>query len=166
MGGDLADSPMKLTADLIDEYGEQLRSCAVQFRQYGGTLRFFGPVRTLKTREDNALIKTSLSQPGNGAVLVIDGEGSLQAALVGDVIAGLALANGWSGLIVWGAVRDTVALGNLDLGIKALGSNPRKSTKTGTGQLDIPIQFGGIGFHPGNWLYSDEDGIVVSDERL
>jgi regulator of ribonuclease activity A len=138
----------------------------VQFRQYGGTLRFYGPVRTLKTREDNALIKTTVSTPGDGAVLVVDGEGSLQTALVGDVIAGLARAHGWAGLIIWGAVRDTVALGKLDLGIKALGSNPRKSAKTGAGQLDIPIHLGGISLCTGDWLYSDEDGVVVSAERL
>jgi regulator of ribonuclease activity A len=153
---------MKLTADLIDDHGDNLRSCAVQFRQFGGSTRFFGPIRTLKTLEDNALIKATLSQAGDGYVLVIDGEGSLQAALVGDVIAGLALANRWAGLIVFGAVRDTPALANLDIGIKALGSNPRKSRKSGAGHLDVPVQIGGTTFRPGDWVYSDEDGLVLS----
>jgi len=157
---------MKPTADLVDEYGDRVRSCAVQFRQYGGALRFYGPIRTVKSREDNALIKTTLSHAGHGAVLVIDGGGSLQAALVGDVIAGLAVANGWAGLVIFGAVRDTVALGGLAIGIKALGSNPRKSGKTGAGELDVPFDYGGVSFRPGHWLYSDEDGILLSDERL
>ena len=157
---------MKPTADLIDEHGDAIRSCEIQFRQFGAQLRFFGPIRTIKTLEDNALIKSTLSQPGSGSVLVIDGGGSLKAALVGDVIAGLALSNGWAGLVIWGAVRDTVALAQLNLGIKALGSNPRKSGKTGSGVLDAPIQLGGINIRSGHWLYSDEDGIVVSDAPL
>jgi regulator of ribonuclease activity A len=123
-------------------------------------------VRTLQTLEDNALIKQTLSTAGDGAVLVIDGGGSLRCALVGDIIAGLGQKNGWGGLVIWGAVRDTVALGGLDLGVKALGSNPLRSSKKGTGQLDVAISFGGVEFRPGNWLYSDEDGILVSDRRL
>ena len=154
------------TADLFDAHGDVVRSCEAQFRQFGGRVRFHGPVRTVKTFEDNALIKQTLSAAGDGAVLVIDGAASLRAALVGDIIAGLAQKNGWAGLVIWGAVRDTVALGSVDLGIKALGSNPWRSSKNGTGQLDVPIWFGGVEFRPGNWLYSDEDGILVSDRQL
>lgn len=154
------------TADLVDAHGPALQSCAVQFRQYGGRARFFGPVRTVAVFEDNALIKQVLSAPGGGAVLAVDGGGSLRCALVGDVIAGLAVRNGWAGLVVWGAVRDTVALAGLDLGIKALGSNPWKSGKAGTGHADVPVSFGGATFAVGQWLYSDEDGIVVSADRL
>ena len=98
--------------------------------------------------------------------MVIDGGASLAAALVGDVIAGLAMKNGWAGVIVYGAVRDTNALSALDFGIKALGSNPRKSTKTGAGQVDAPVTFGSVSFVPGHWLYSDDDGIVVSAEAI
>jgi regulator of ribonuclease activity A len=154
------------TADLVDAHSDAVRSCAAQFRQFGGRVRFHGPVRTLQTLEDNALIKQALSTAGAGAVLVIDGGASLRCALVGDVIAGLAQKNGWAGLVIWGAVRDTVALGGLPLGIKALGSNPWRSSKKGTGQLDVAVSFGGVEFRPGNWLYSDEDGILVSDRRL
>jgi len=154
------------TADLFDAHGDVVRSCEAQFRQFGGRVRFHGPVRTVKTFEDNALIKQTLSAAGDGAVLVIDGAASLRAALVGDIIAGLAQKNGWAGLVIWGAVRDTVALGSVDLGIKALGSNPWRSSKNGTGQLDVPVWFGGVEFRPGNWLYSDEDGILVSDRQL
>lgn len=157
---------MELTSDLVDKHGDHIRTCAVQFRQYGRVLRFYGPIRTIKTFRDNALIKATLSAPGGGSVLVIDGAASLESALVGDLIAGLALRNGWGGLVIWGAVRDSVALAQLDLGIKALGSNPRKSDKNSAGQIDVPVEFGGVIFRRGDWLYSDEDGIVVSDQQL
>ncbi|MBV8804924.1 MAG: ribonuclease E activity regulator RraA [Sinobacteraceae bacterium] len=154
------------TADLVDAHADVVKSCEAQFRQYGGRIRFHGPIRTVKSTEDNALLKQTLSAPGDGAVLVIDGAASLRCALVGDLIAGLGQKNGWSGLVIWGAVRDTVALANLDIGIKALGSNPWKSNKNGTGQVDVPVSFGGVEFRPGYWLYSDEDGILVSSRRL
>ena len=111
--------------------------------------------------QDNALLKSVLSEPGNGGVLVIDGDGSLHTALVGDVIAGLGVDNGWAGLIINGAVRDAATLRTLDIGIKALGTNPRKSTKTGDGQRDVAVEFGGVVFVPGEIAYSDDDGIVV-----
>lgn len=155
-----------LTADLIDAHGDRLQSCETQFRQFGGRRRFHGPVRTVLTLGDNALLKDLLNQPGGGAVLVVDGGGSLHAALLGDMIAGAALKNGWAGVIIHGAIRDTAALGGLALGIKALGSNPRKSTKLATGRVDVPVTFGGATFTPGAWVYSDEDGIVVSAVRL
>jgi regulator of ribonuclease activity A len=154
------------TADLVDAHGDVVKSCEAQFRQYGGRLRFHGPIRTVRSTEDNALIKQTLSTPGAGAVLVVDGAASLRSALVGDIIAGLGQKNGWAGLVIWGAVRDTVALSKLDLGIKALGSNPWKSSKNGTGEVDVPVSFGGVEFRPGHWLYSDEDGILVSSRQL
>ena len=154
------------TADLVDAHSDVVKSCEAQFRQYGGRVRFHGPVRTIRTSEDNALIKQTLSTPGEGAVLVVDGGASLRCALVGDIIAGLGQKNGWAGLVIWGAVRDTVALGGLDIGIKALGSNPWRSGKGGAGQLDVAVSFGGVEFRPGHWLYSDEDGILVSSRRL
>ena len=149
------------TADLVDEHGEALQSCDLQLRQFGGRRRFHGPIRTVACFEDNALVRQVLSEPGDGAVLVVDGGGSLHTALVGDLIAGLAQANGWAGVVVHGAVRDTEALGGLDIGIKALGSNPRKSAKLAAGQVDVPVSFGGATFHPGRHLYSDDDGVVV-----
>jgi regulator of ribonuclease activity A len=153
------------TADLVDEHGEALQSCDLQLRQFGGRRRFHGPIRTVACFEDNALVRQVLSEPGDGAVLVVDGGGSLHTALVGDLIAGLAQANGWAGVVVHGAVRDTEALGGLDIGIKALGSNPRKSAKAATGQIDVPVRFGGVTFRPGEHLYSDEDGVVVLPGR-
>jgi regulator of ribonuclease activity A len=149
------------TADLVDDIGSEVRSCDVQFRQFGGRTQFAGPITTVRCFQDNALLKSVLSTPGEGGVLVIDGDGSLHTALVGDVIADLAHSNGWAGLIVHGAVRDAAALRGLELGIKALGTNPRKSTKTGAGERDITVSFGGVDFVPGDIAYSDDDGIVV-----
>jgi regulator of ribonuclease activity A len=154
------------TADLVDMHENSLRCCDVQFRQFGGRVRFSGRVRTVKSFEDNTLIKQALSGPGDGAVLVVDGGGSLRCSLLGDNLAGLGVKNGWSGLVIWGAVRDTVALGKLAIGVKALGANPWRSSKTGSGQVDVPVSFGGIVFRPHDWLYSDEDGIVVSEQSL
>ena len=154
------------TADLVDAHSDVVKSCALQFRQYGGRSRFHGPIRTIQATEDNALVKQTLSTPGNGAVLVIDGAASLRSAMVGDQIAAAAEKNGWAGLVIHGAVRDTVALAELDIGIKALGSNPWRSSKNGTGQVDVPVSFGGVEFRPGYWLYSDEDGILVSSRQL
>jgi regulator of ribonuclease activity A len=149
------------TADLVDEIGPDVRSCDVQFRQFGARAEFAGPISTVRCFEDNALLKSVLSAPGYGGVLVIDGAGSLHTALVGDVIAELARANGWAGLVVHGAVRDASALRRIDIGIKALGTNPRKSTKTGTGEREVEISLGGVTFVPGDIAYSDDDGIVI-----
>jgi regulator of ribonuclease activity A len=149
------------TADLVDEIGPDALSCDVQFRQLGGRTEFAGRITTVRCFQDNALLKSVLSEPGEGGVLVIDGGGSLHTALVGDVIAELARGNGWAGLIVHGAVRDAATLRTLDLGIKALGTNPRKSTKTGAGERDVVLDFGGVTFVPGAVAHSDDDGIVV-----
>ena len=151
-----------VTADLYDEHGDRLDSCDLQLRQYGGRHAFSGPIVTVRCHQDNVLLKSALSEPGAGRVLVVDGGGSLHAALMGDVIAGLAVSNGWSGVVINGAVRDVAALRELDLGVKALGSNPRKSDKQGTGERDVPVTFGNVTFHPGADLFSDDDGILVT----
>lgn len=151
----------RATADLVDEIGPDVRSCDLQFGQYGGRTQFAGPISTVRCFQDNALLKSVLSEPGAGGVLVIDGDGSLHSALVGDVIAELARTNGWTGLIINGAVRDAATLRTLDIGIKALGTNPRKSTKTGAGERDVTVTFGGVTFAPGEIAYSDDDGIVI-----
>lgn len=149
------------TADLVDDIGPDVRSCDVQFRQFGGRQEFAGPISTVRCFQDNALLKSMLSQPSAGGVLVIDGGGSLHTALVGDVIAELARSNGWAGLVIHGAVRDAAALRGIDIGIKALGTNPRKSTKAGAGERDVEVTLGGVTFAPGEIVYSDDDGIVV-----
>lgn len=149
------------TADLYDERGSELQSLALQFQDIGGITGFSGPVRTVQCFQDNALVREMLQSPGAGAVLVIDGAGSLATALVGDLIAAAAADNGWAGLIVHGAVRDRVALGTLPIGVKALGSNPAKSSKTGVGEVDMPVEFGGVRFVPGATVWCDEDGVLV-----
>lgn len=149
------------TADLVDDIGPDVRSCDLQLRQFGGRPAFAGRISTVRCFQDNALLKSVLSEPGDGGILVVDGAGSLHAALVGDVIAELGRSNGWSGLIINGAVRDASTLRTLDIGIKALGTNPRKSTKSGEGERDVPVTFGGVTFVPGEIGHSDDDGIVV-----
>jgi regulator of ribonuclease activity A len=149
------------TADLADQYGAELRVCDVQFRQFGGRRSFAGPVRTVSCHEDNGLLRDLVRTAGMGCVLVVDGGGSLHTALVGDVLAGAAQENGWAGLVVHGAVRDSAALAQLGLGVKALGTNPRKSGKTGAGAVDVPLSFGGVTFQPGDVLHADDDGIVL-----
>ncbi|BBZ02172.1 putative 4-hydroxy-4-methyl-2-oxoglutarate aldolase [Mycolicibacterium chitae] len=151
----------RATADLVDEIGPEVRSCDLQLRQFGGRSMFAGPISTVRCFQDNALLKSVLSEPGNGGVLVIDGDASVHTALVGDLIAELGRSNGWAGVIVNGAVRDSAILRTLDIGIKALGTNPRKSTKTGAGERDVEVSFGGVTFRPGEIVHSDDDGIVI-----
>lgn len=154
------------TADLIDDFESELTGCSTQFRSYGGRPRFAGPIETVHCFEDNALLKRVLETPGEGRVLVVDGRGSLRRALMGDMIAASAVAQGWSGVLINGAVRDVRALAGLDLGVKALGSNPCKSLKEGRGETGVTVSFGDAVFHPGAWLYSDEDGIVLASRAL
>lgn len=150
-----------VTADLYDELGETIQSLPIQFLRYGARASFDGPIRTVRCFEDNALLKATVSTPGDGAVLVVDGGGSLERALMGDMIADIAAKNGWAGVVINGVVRDAVAISSLQIGIKALGTNPRKSTKTGEGEVDVTLDFGGVSFRVGAHLYSDEDGILV-----
>lgn len=149
------------TADLVDEHGAALRVCDTQFRQFGKLHAFTGRVRTVSCFQDNGLVKNLLNSPGDGGVLVVDGGGSLHTALTGDMIAQAAVDNGWAGLVLNGAVRDSAVLAQLPLGIKALGTNPRKSAKDGKGEVDVPVSFGGITFEPGDMLYSDADGVAL-----
>ncbi|GHG59653.1 putative 4-hydroxy-4-methyl-2-oxoglutarate aldolase [Amycolatopsis acidiphila] len=145
----------------MDEHGDKLQVCDTQFRQFGKHRIFTGPVRTVSCYQDNGLLRELLRTPGEGAVLVIDGGGSLHAALTGDLIAGSAVENGWAGLVINGAVRDSAQLADMAIGIKALGTNPRKSSKAGVGAIDVPVGFGGITFRPGDLLYADDDGVAL-----
>ena len=159
----MTDSPNGFvpTADLADEIGEHVRSCDTQFRDLGGRTEFFGPVSTVRCFQDHAVLRSVLGGPGEGRVRVIDGGGSVHAGLVGDIIAELGRSNGWAGVVVNGAIRDSAVVGGMDFGCKALGTNPRKSTKTGAGERDVTVSFGGVDFAPGDMLYADTDGIVV-----
>jgi regulator of ribonuclease activity A len=149
------------TADVYDERGEEVDSLALQLQDIGGHAAFDGPIRTVRCHRDNALVKSVLATPGEGAVLVIDGGGSLESALVGDLIAGSAVENGWAGLIVHGAIRDRATIAGLTLGVKALGTNPRKSAKDGVGEIDIPVTIAGVVFTPGKHVWADLDGVLV-----
>jgi regulator of ribonuclease activity A len=155
---------MRSTADLADQQGDGVRSCHTQFRNFGGRRAFEGRISTVRCFEDNVVLGSVLEQPGEGRVLIVDGGASLRVALLGDRIAGLAAAAGWQGIVINGAVRDVAALATLDIGVKALGSNPRRSAKTGAGSTDIAVSFGGVTFAPGEHVVADDDGIVVLEE--
>lgn len=157
---------MTATADILDSYGDAAAVCTLQLRSFGGRTVFSGPISTVRCHEDNVLLKRRLGEPGDGSVLVVDGGGSLRVALVGDKIATLARDNGWAGTVVNGAVRDVAALGALEIGLAALGSTPRRSGKTGAGDVDVPVRFGDVTFEPGEMLYADADGIVVIGSAL
>jgi len=152
---------MLATADLYDERGEELQSVSLQLESLGGVVRFSGSVRTIRCLEDNGLVKQMLGTPGHGDVLVVDGGCSLRSALMGDLIAANAVTNGWAGVVIFGAIRDRVALAGLELGVKALGSNPRKSSKAGAGEVDEVLLIDGVTFRPGALITCDEDGILV-----
>jgi regulator of ribonuclease activity A len=154
------------TSDLYDAYADRCQSCSTQFRQYGGNRLFSGRIRTVQCRDDNVLVRRVLESPSRGEVLVVDGGGSVESALMGDVIAELGRKNGWAGVIIFGAVRDVGALAAMEFGVKATGSNPRKSGKTGTGRVDVEVAIGGASFAPGHWVYSDDDGILVAPNDL
>ncbi|MFD1192617.1 ribonuclease E activity regulator RraA [Phenylobacterium conjunctum] len=148
-------------ADLCDANEDEIEVCELQMRDYGGRTAFSGPIRTVRCHEDNSLVKATLAEPGEGCVLVVDGGGSLHRALLGDMLGADAVKNGWAGVVVNGAVRDSAVLGTLDLGVKALGTHPMRSVKRGEGMVDVPVAFGGVVFVPGDRLYADEDGIAV-----
>jgi regulator of ribonuclease activity A len=152
---------IRATADLVDLFGETVQSCDTQLRQLGGRPVFAGTAVTIRCHHDNGLVKATLAEPGAGRVLVVDGGGSVHTALMGDQIGASAVRNGWAGVVVNGAVRDSVALAELDLGIKAIGTNPRKSAKLGAGERDVAVQFGGATFRPGDLVVADQDGVVV-----
>lgn len=152
---------MTSTSDLWDANPETAIVCELQFHQYGGVTAFSGEIATVRCFEDNVLVKQRAGEPGHGRVLVVDAGGSFRCALVGDNVAGLALENGWAGIVLNGCVRDVEELAGLALGIKALGSSPRPSLKEGAGELDVPVSFGGATFTPGATLHSDADGILV-----
>ena len=151
------------TTDLTDAHPEAFQVAEPIFRDFGGRLAFHGPMVTLKLFEDNALVRGTLETPGEGRVLVVDGGGSLRCALLGDQLAELAVRNTWAGVVVYGCIRDSEAIGGLPLGVKALARHPVKSIKRGEGQRDIPVRFAGIQFRPGAWLYADGDGLILSD---
>jgi regulator of ribonuclease activity A len=153
------------TCDLCDAHKNDtdgaFRVLPPVFHDYGGRPKFSGPVSTVKCFEDNSLVKAAVDSPGQGRVLVVDGGGSLRRALVGGNLAAAAARKGWAGLVVDGCVRDVAELAACDVGIRALALMPLPTEKRNEGQRDVPVQVQGVWVRPGEWLYADEDGIVV-----
>ena len=158
------------TPDLCDQFeaelGKSVRVVAPMFKRYGGRTAFSGQIVTLKLFEDNSLVRTAFGEDGKGKVLVIDGGGSLRCALVGDQLAILAQKNGWEGVVVYGCIRDSGDINGIDIGVRALDTHPQKSIKKNVGDRDLAVTFGGVTFTPGEYLYADEDGILVSGKPL
>ena len=154
------------TADLCDAHPD-LKVCAPLFRDFGAQCEFHGRIATLKVFEDNALVRNTLELPGEGRVLVVDGGGSLRCALVGGNLGELAVRNGWVGILVNGCVRDSAELAALPLGLRALAAHPRRSAKgLHGGEFGTPVEFAGVRFLPGDWLYADADGIVLAPQAI
>ena len=155
-----------LTTDLCDAHPDLVRVVEPLFTNYGGKVCFGGEVVTVKCYEDNSLVKEAAGKPGLGKVLVVNGGGSMRRALLGDMIAANALRNGWEGCIIYGCIRDVDAIRVLDLGVQALGVIPVRTEKRGVGDRDVPVTFGGVTFRPGEFVYADNNGIIVSAEAL
>lgn len=154
------------TADLCDDHSDRVRIAAPVLRVYGGQRSFGGPITTLRVYEDNVLVRSALEETGRGRVLVVDGAGSMNCALLGDRLAAMAADNGWSGVVVNGCIRDSADIAQIDIGVRALATMPLKSRKLGRGERDVPVAFAGILFEPGHYLYADEDGVLTATEAL
>jgi len=154
------------TADLCDEFSEELVICELEWKSYGNKRSFSGPIRTIRVFEDNVLVKEALQTIEAGSVLVVDGGGSRKCALMGDMLGEIAQSRKLSGVIIYGCVRDSAELQQMDIGILAIGTNPLKSVKRGEGDRDVVVTFGGISWKPGNYAYCDEDGVVVCERKL
>jgi regulator of ribonuclease activity A len=155
------------TADLLDDNEDKaLQVVQPGFHNFGGRNKFSGEIVTIKIHEDNSLVRELVAIDGKGKVLVVDGGGSTRCALLGDMLAEKAVKNGWNGIIVYGLIRDSVDIGKMDIGVKALGTLPLKSVKRGFGVKGEPVHFHDVTFTPGQYVYSDEDGIIVSPVAL
>jgi len=157
---------MKPTPDLCDDYPDQVQVLAPILRNFGGRSQFCGPIVTVSCPEDNSKVKELLATPGEGRVLVVDGNASQRCAYLGDMLAAKASSNGWSGIVINGYIRDVDQIEATDIGVQALGTFPVKTEKRGLGDFDLPVTFGGITFSPGHYLYADNNGIVVAKSAL
>ena len=166
----MTPQPPFATCDLCDaqkaDTSGDFRVLPPVFRSFGGRRKFAGPVSTVKCFEDNSLVKAALDEPGLGRVLVVDGGASLRRALVGGNIGAAAAKNGWAGVVVDGSVRDVAELAACDVGVRALAAMPLPTLKRNQGERDVPVQIQRVWVRPGDWLYADEDGIVVSAAAL
>ena len=164
------NSPDFATCDLCDAHESDtsgvFRVLPGVFRDYGVTARFSGQVATVRCLEDNSRVRDLVAETGRGRVLVIDADGSMRRAVLGDMLAQQAVDNGWSGVVVYGCIRDSFAIAQLALGVKALGTCPLRTDKRGGGQRDVPVRFAGVNFRQDDWLYADEDGLIVAQRSL
>lgn len=157
-------TPKLATADVSDAKGSAVYIVGLAFNDYGGRRDFAGPAVTIKTLDDNSQVKALVATPGEGRVIVVDGSASLRTALLGGNLAADAARNGWAGIIINGCVRDLHEICAEDIGIKAIGTCPRKSVKGGLGEVDVEVALGGIVIKPGYWIIADSDGVIVSRE--
>ncbi|MEM7083343.1 MAG: ribonuclease E activity regulator RraA [Pseudomonadota bacterium] len=154
------------TADLYDDFAAELEIASPGFRRFGQHESFAGPIATVKVHEDNVLVKQALGEPGGDRVLVVDGGGSMRCALLGDLLAQMAIDNQWAGIIVYGCIRDSHDIDAMPIGVRALGTHPAKSVKRGEGVRDESVSFAGVTFEPGHFVYADHDGIVIAPRSL
>ena len=155
-----------LTPDLCDTYPELVQVLEPMFSNFGGRDSFGGEIVTIKCFEDNSRVKEHAELPGNGKVLVVDGGGWLRRALLGDMIAEKAAKNGWEGLVIYGCIRDVDVIAQTDLGVQALASHPKKSDRRGLGEINVPVTFAGVTFRPGEFIYADNNGVIISPTAL
>ncbi len=154
------------TADLCDDHDAILQVAEGVFGDFGGLNCFCGTIATVKSYEDNSLVRSALDESGEGRVLVIDGGASMKRSMLGDQLAEKAVSNGWRGVVINGCLRDSAAIAEMALGVKALGTVPRKTVKQDQGLREVTVHFADVDFIPGHWLYADEDGMVVCAEKL
>lgn len=154
------------TADLYDDFAAELQVCEPLFSHYGGHRKFFGQIETIKCFEDNSLVANIVGTEGKGRVLVVDAGGSKRCAMLGDRLAQKAVDSGWAGILMYGCIRDAEDIAAMPLGVCGLATIPRKSVKKGVGEIGLRVDFAGVTFQPGVWLYADQDGVVVADRQL
>ncbi|KQQ60078.1 ribonuclease activity regulator protein RraA [Pseudomonas sp. Leaf127] len=155
-----------ITPDLCDAHPDSVTVLEPMFSNFGGRDSFGGQIVTVKCFEDNSRVKELVGQDGKGKVLVVDGGGSLRCALLGDILAGQAASNGWEGVLVYGCIRDVDIIAQTDLGVQALASHPLRSVRRNVGDVDVPVTFAGVTFHPGHYLYADNNGVIISPTAL
>ncbi len=158
--------PIVSTSDLCDQHGDSIQVADPIFRHFTANQQFGGQAVTIKCFEDNSLVAEAVATPGDGRILVIDGGGSLRRSLLGDNLAKKAVDNGWAGIVVYGAIRDVQEIAPMNLGVMAIGSIPRKTEKRGEGQSNVPVTFAGVTVEPGDFIYADQTGVIVAQQKL
>jgi len=157
---------MKSTCDISDQLHPHVQYLDSIFKSYGGKTAFSGRIVTIKCFEDNSLVEEALKMNGKGCVLVVDAGESLRCAMLGDKRASDAIKNEWEGIVVNGSIRDSVMINSMTIGIRALGVCPRKSIKKGNGKRNLTVDFSNVKFIPNHYLYADEDGVIVIENKV